>query len=68
MNCKLEKFWNEINDFLTSFLSAMNCKLEKFWNVVPLNILTSIVLWTVNLKSFEIVRIFINENTIEDEL
>ena len=54
MNCKLEKFWNEL--FITSFNPGivMNCKLEKFWNNIFPNISLICVIWTVNLKSFEI--------------
>ena len=32
----------------------MNCKLEKFWNILVSTLLNPFLLWTVNLKSFEI--------------
>ena len=32
MNCKLEKFWNFIENGKMALNSIMNCKLEKFWN------------------------------------
>ena len=33
----------------------MNCKLEKFWNISKVSYLETVTLWTVNLKSFEII-------------
>ena len=32
----------------------MNYKLEKFWNYEDVEILSALVKWTINLKSFEI--------------
>ena len=32
MNCKLEKFWNDISSNGFAKKPFMNCKLEKFWN------------------------------------
>ena len=54
MNCKLEKFWNDLLDFLLFVELFMNCKLEKFWNKENNMSYTKIAKWTVNLKSFEI--------------
>ena len=57
MNYKLEKFWNTKNFavFLTS--SNMNYKLEKFWNTIKEELSNAEGLWTINLKSFEILKI-----------
>ena len=57
MNCKLEKFWNQIASFSPNKLLGMNCKLEKFWNTDLAKYEILYIKWTVNLKSFEIVLI-----------
>ena len=33
----------------------MNYKLEKFWNEIGSFLIPALLLWTINLKSFEIV-------------
>ena len=32
----------------------MNYKLEKFWNICPMKLIKVLIIWTINLKSFEI--------------
>ena len=54
MNCKLEKFWNNITCKISLQVYLMNCKLEKFWNTFKLITFLELNTWTVNLKSFEI--------------
>ena len=57
MNCKLEKFWNNITKTSGGADREMNCKLEKFWNSSWFEIFISISsIWTVNLKSFEMLK------------
>ena len=57
MNCKLEKFWNFNSGEGRKKLEAMNCKLEKFWNDILQIYLHIYLEWTVNLKSFEIIKV-----------
>ena len=54
MNYKLEKFWNNISSSALTKALSMNYKLEKFWNSITANIPLFSVIWTINLKSFEI--------------
>ena len=56
MNYKLEKFWNLVVLILTPFFLVMNYKLEKFWNVATWVAIAPNVVWTINLKSFEILN------------
>ena len=53
MNYKLEKFWNEVTLSPNFDFKNMNYKLEKFWNFFNLKLSTLIIIWTINLKSFE---------------
>ena len=39
----------------------MNYKLEKFWNKLALRSALNMILWTINLKSFEIMIDTTNE-------
>ena len=59
MNCKLEKFWNVLYVINLTAALSMNCKLEKFWNRGMSPAISIKPLWTVNLKSFEI--LFVNK-------
>ena len=68
MNYKLEKFWNHKMLFLYSVLSFMNYKLEKFWNVLMVQIGIIFTLWTINLKSFEIIESGNNLDEVINEL
>ena len=36
----------------------MNYKLEKFWNEIGSFLIPALLLWTINLKSFEIAKQF----------
>ena len=54
MNYKLEKFWNLKEPVKYTVLFLMNYKLEKFWNRFTNAELMNAVVWTINLKSFEI--------------
>ena len=68
MNCKLEKFWNDISSNGFAKKPFMNCKLEKFWNKDGLESVYSGLKWTVNLKSFEIKTGVIGDEVSLDEL
>ena len=57
MNYKLEKFWNYIQSLLHWAIFTMNYKLEKFWNENNSTKPSKAFLWTINLKSFEILDI-----------
>ena len=68
MNYKLEKFWNKKGLVTKEEMKAMNYKLEKFWNWdISSDIVNSIV-WTINLKSFEIILIIFLKKIIINEL
>ena len=69
MNYKLEKFWNLHLNQVFYFLIQMNYKLEKFWNIFSLgNGTIPLPIWTINLKSFEITVICLNQNLCSYEL
>ena len=56
---KLEKFWNySITPYSTVAIN-MNYKLEKFWNGARSLILVTSYIWTINLKSFEILWLYL---------
>ena len=57
MNYKLEKFWNEREEQLLKVGTEMNYKLEKFWNLKSKFDLLNLSIWTINLKSFEMLHL-----------
>ena len=68
MNYKLEKFWNFHIHPLNRLPSFMNYKLEKFWNACSLTEFLHLSLWTINLKSFEIIPLLVWYLDTYDEL
>ena len=56
MNYKLEKFWNITAATVELLEYFMNYKLEKFWNNTGSVVVHNDGKWTINLKSFEIVK------------
>ena len=55
MNYKLEKFWNSFIRYTHLINVNMNYKLEKFWNGFAFLAGDVDKIWTINLKSFEII-------------
>ena len=52
MNCKLEKFWNNLENFKIKAKQIMNCKLEKFWNLNKLPSSVYLIYMNCKLEKF----------------